>query len=74
LRLIHTVDFGNGWTYDWSKEEVEQGKYLKVDINKLIDEIIISPYSPDRYIKMIENLCETYGLKTTIMKSELSKE
>lgn len=74
LRLIHTVDFGNGLIYDWSKEEIEQGKYLKVDLNNLIDEIILSPYSPDWYIKMIENLCKTYGLKTSIKKSELSKE
>jgi len=74
LRLIHTVDFGNGLIYDWSKEEIEQGKYLEVDLDKLIDEIVLSPYSPKWYIKLIENLCETYGLKTIIMPSELSKE
>ena len=74
LRLIHTVKFGNGLRYDWSKEEIEQGKYLNLDLEKLIDEIVLSPYSPKWYIKLIENLCETYGLKTTIMQSELSKE
>lgn len=74
LRLIHTVDFGNGLIYDWSKEEIEQGKYIGLDLDKLIDEIILSPYSPSWYVKLIENLCETYGLKTIIMKSELSKE
>jgi hypothetical protein len=74
LRLIHTVDFGNGLLYDWKKEEIEQGKYLNVDLDKLIDEIILSPYSPNWYVDLIENLCETYGLKTIIMKSELSKE
>jgi hypothetical protein len=74
LRLIHTVDFGGGLLYDWSKEEIEQGKYLNVNLNELIDEIILSPYSPNWYIELIQNLCETYGLKATIMKSELSKE
>ncbi len=74
LRLIHIVDFGNGLLYDWSKEEIEQGKYLNVDLEKLIGEIILSPYSPNWYIKLIENLCDTYGLKTTIMQSELSNK
>lgn len=74
LRLIHTVDFGDGLFYDWSKNEQDQGKYLNVDLDKLIDEIILSPYSPNWYIELIENLCETYGLKTKILKSELSKE
>lgn len=73
LRLIHSVDFTAGLKYDWSNEEVEAGKYLKVDINKLVDEIILSPYSPSWFIKMIEDLCNTYGLKTSIMTSELSK-
>lgn len=74
LRLIHTVDFGNGLIYDWSKEEIEQGKYLNVKLDKLIDEIVLSPYSPKWYIKLIENLCDTYELKTIIVQSELSKE
>lgn len=74
LRLIHTVDFGNGLLYDWSKEEIEQGKYLILNLDKLIDEVILSPYSPNWYIELIENLCEIYGLKTKIMKSELSRE
>lgn len=74
LRLIHTVDFGNGLIYDWSKEEIEQGKYLSVDLDILVDEIILSPYSSNWYLKLVENLCETYGLKTIIMQSVLSKQ
>jgi hypothetical protein len=73
LRLIHAVKYDNNLFYDWSKEEIEIGKYLNVDLDKLIDEITISPYSPNWYIKLIENLCQTYGLKTIVMKSELSK-
>lgn len=74
VRLIHSVKFGNGLIYDWNKEEVEQGKYLDVDLDKLIDKIVISPYSPNWYIEIIQDLCEKYGLKRTIEKSELSKD
>ncbi|MCC1485550.1 hypothetical protein [Winogradskyella immobilis] len=74
LRLIHTVNYSGGLVYDWTKEEIEQGKYLNVELDKLIDNIILSPHSPDWYIKLVENLCETYGLNTTVMKSELAKE
>lgn len=74
LRLIHTVNFEPGLSYDWSKEEVEQGKYLNVNLDKLIDRIILSPHSPNWYVEIIQNLCETHGLKAIIMKSVLSKE
>lgn len=74
LRIIHTVDFGNGLVYDWKNEEVEYGKYLDVNLKELVDEIIISPYSSNWYMDLVKNLCETYRLNATIIKSELSKQ
>lgn len=74
LRLIHKVSSKKGQTYNWKKEEIEQGKYVKVDLNMMIDEIVLSPFAPSWYLDLVKNLCETYQLKTTIMKSELAKE
>ncbi len=73
LRMIHTVDYGPGLLYDWSREEVDTGKYIPVNLNELIDEVIMSPYSPPWFFKLVENLCESYGMSKVILKSELSR-
>ncbi|CAA7389592.1 hypothetical protein [Chryseobacterium fistulae] len=71
IRLIHTVNLDKGWIYDWKSEENEFGKYIDIDINELIDEIIISPNSPKWFFNLIENLCKTYNLKKIIRYSDL---
>lgn len=73
IRLIHTVrGIQPGLLYDWTKEEVESGKYLKIDLDLLIDEIIVSPHSPKWYREMISDLCKKYKLNKTIKESELT--
>ncbi len=72
VRLIYTVKFEGGLTYDWSKEEVNQGKYLNINIKELIDEIIISPYSPNWYCELVQDIVNKYGLDIKIKKSELT--
>lgn len=71
IRLIHQVNFGAGLTYDWSNEESEYGKYIKVDLNELIDEIVVSPNSPKWFYEIIENLTKTYNLDKNIRFSDL---
>lgn len=61
-----------GWEHDWENEEVEEGIYLSTDINLLIEEIIISPYSANWFYKLVEDISHQYGLKKPISKSKLS--
>jgi hypothetical protein len=74
VRLIYSVDMSSivEWEYDWSKEEVEEGKYIKINLDKLIEEIVVSPYSPNWFYKLIEDLVSKYNLNKPIHKSELS--
>lgn len=73
IRLIHEVEFPQiGKTYDWSKEEIQEGKLLKVDLNLLIDEIVIGPFSPKWMIDLVVDLTTKYGLKKAVTKSALS--
>lgn len=74
VRLIHTLPFEAGIKYDWSKEELDTGKYLSADIDELIDEIIISPYAEQWYIDLIKDICGKYGFKKTIHKSDFAKK
>lgn len=71
IRLIHQVKAENGLSYDWDAEEISNGKNLNVDLNILIDEIILSPYSPKWFFEMIKDLMEKYNLNKEIRYSVL---
>lgn len=72
VRLIYEIKTENGWVHDWTKEEVEEGIYIKTDLNELIEEIIVGPYSPKWFFKLIQDISNKYGLKKAINKSDLS--
>ena len=60
------------WEVDWTKEEVEEGKYILTDVSLLIDEIIISPYSAKWFMDLIQDITQKYGLNKIISRSTLS--
>ena len=72
VRLIYEIIPEFGWEHDWSKEEVEEGFYIQADLKELIEEIIIGPYSPEWFLRLIEDVSNKYGLKVPINKSQLS--
>ena len=72
VRLIYEVMPEFGWEYDWTKEEVQEGFYLKTDLNELIDEVVIGPYSPEWFLKLVQDIANKYGLNKLITKSQLS--
>src|SRR5690606_7351081 len=69
--LLGTGKVGNGLIYDWGAEKNEFGKYLKIDLNILIDEIILSPYAPIWFYDMIQDLLQKYDLDKKIKFSKL---
>lgn len=56
---------------DHASLKSNQGLYISVDINTLIEKIYISPYSPDWYVIMIQSFLEKYGFHFPIEKSDL---
>ncbi len=71
VRLIHEVS-QDGWIHDWTKEEIEEGIFINTDLNSLISEIVISPYSPKWFLKLIEELSKKYDLNKPIKESKLA--
>jgi len=71
IRLIHEVSNQN-WIHDWSEEKFENGVKIKVDIKELINEIIISPFSPNWFVELIDDILEKYGIESKLTKSKLS--
>ena len=73
IRLIYSVSIDDSvWSHDWESEETQEGVYLNSDIDILIDEIIVGPYSPKWYLNLLEDLLLKYGLKKTIKPSVLT--
>ena len=72
VRLIYRKMPESGWVYDWTKEEVLEGLYIRCEINKLIDKIVISPFSQNWFFKLIKDISSKYGLDKECFKSELT--
>lgn len=72
VRVIHQRLPEFGWEWDWDKEEVEEGMYIKADIDIIIDEIVIAPYSPKWFLTLIEDISSKYNLNKPIKISDLS--
>jgi hypothetical protein len=71
LRLIHMVKVEDGLIYDWDSEPIKSGKLLNVDLNILIDEITLSPFSPPWFHEIIDDLTTKYNLNKKISFSNL---
>jgi hypothetical protein len=59
-----------GW--EWDEEEVEEGMYIKADLDIIIDKIVIAPYSPKWFLTLIEDISSKYNLNKPIKMSDLS--
>jgi hypothetical protein len=54
---------------DW--ENVDDGLYVPVELEELIETIFISPRSPSWARKLVEDICETYDIQSEIKQSDL---
>lgn len=70
IRLIHEVS-NVGWKHDWSSEKLEKGIKIDIDLNELISEIIISPFSPDWFKELIEDILNKYKIDCKLTHSQL---
>lgn len=74
VRLLTEVKSDAGWDYDWSKEEVETGKYLKIDVNHLIQKVFVAPYCQNWFFELVKSSLVKYGLEKEVVKSRLGED
>ncbi|WP_373494332.1 DUF2971 domain-containing protein [Aquiflexum sp.] len=70
IRLIHEV-YNKGWKYDWKTEKYENGVKVNVNLQELIHEIVISPFSPDWFFELVGDILNKYSLKCKLISSKL---
>ena len=51
---------------------MEEGLYLKTNLDEMIEEIIISPYSPKWFYNLVKEISAKYGISKPINRSKLS--
>ncbi|MBO4389021.1 MAG: hypothetical protein J5785_06260 [Spirochaetales bacterium] len=59
--------------YDFSNKKV-LGIERRVDLNRLINGVYISPYSPDWYYNLISDLVSRYGYSFNVFRSNMVKQ
>ena len=48
------------------------GKYLDVDISRLIHEIVVAPFVPDWFIELVQSVSAQYHIEAPVTRSSLS--
>lgn len=69
VRLIRFIDDGK---FSWDNQKVQEGIYIKCDLNILIEKIVLSPFSPQWYFDLMESICRNFKCKKTVVRSSLS--
>lgn len=62
-----------GGDFDWSQEEIEEGRYISVNLDELIEEVIVAPFAPDWFVEIVEVLLSKFDLNKKVRRSSLSK-
>ena len=57
---------------DWWNRAV--GGYYRVDLPKLVEEIVVAPFAADRFVDLVRSLGERYGLGGRVRPSTLSHD
>lgn len=73
IRAIIELQHEAGWIHDWENEENENGIYVPVNLDILIDEIIVAPFAPKWYFEIIQSLNKKYDLNKPVRYSALRK-
>ena len=67
FRLIYNHSY-------WEQSIEDHGKFFMIDINKLFDKIVLSPYCEDWHIKLVEEVLEKEQIKKEVIKSTIYME
>lgn len=57
---------------DFSKETIQHGIEIKIDIETLIEKIYVAPNAPSWFTELVDNVIKRYGYKFEIIQSQLN--
>ncbi len=74
LRLIFNILDAETDDNFWIKQEFEKGRFISVDMDLLIDEIVLPPTSDSYVENKVKEMLTRYGLNKVVRRSKLSSE
>jgi len=69
--VIQEYCYKEGGDIDWSKSPFEDGIYIQVDLNILMDKIYLAPTSPKWLFELIKSVSKRYELDKEVHQSTL---
>ncbi len=67
--VIQEFSYKDNGEIDWDKSPFNDGLYVEVDLEKLIDKIYLGPKCPKWQVEVIHEVASKYGLSKRILKS-----
>jgi hypothetical protein len=72
LRFIYQVS-QERFIHNWDEEESPYGVNVEVDVNVLIEEICLAPFTTQWYLDVVKAVCEKFNIDKPILRSSLEK-
>ena len=57
---------------DLSRDTVRAGRYCKVNISSLVQEVVVAPYAEDWFLELVVSISNNYGLSAPVYRSSLA--
>ena len=61
----------NAHSFDWTRDICDIGKYYKVDLSLLIQEVVVAPFAPDWFLELVKSVTVHYNFEFPVVKSTL---
>ncbi len=72
--IVQTFHHNKDGTINYKKSRFDDGAYIKVSLNTLIDKIYIAPTSSKWIYKLIKSTVKKYGLNKEVVQSSLDEK
>ncbi|MCG3154092.1 MAG: hypothetical protein DKINENOH_00684 [bacterium] len=59
---------------NFDRPPYEHGKYIEVDLDRLIEAVFVSPSAPTWFVELVQSVIERYGLKKNVKQSDLDDD
>lgn len=68
-RALTKVESNSNFEHNWSSEENENGKFISIDIEELIEVVIVPPKADSNMINDVKEVIQTNGFKFEVSRS-----
>lgn len=72
--LVDLSKVNSSPAYDWSQDENQDGKFISVDLDILVERVVVPPQAEDAFVQLVEDLLKKADLEVRVVRSSMSSE